>query len=400
MRTAWIVIVAGLGLPLYAYVGYPILLFLLASFVQAARDVYYLVWRRDRRARHPAPPSVSVIIAAHNEEGVIGSTLECALSLDYPAELLEILVGSDGSTDGTVREAQEPGDPRVRVIAFPERRGKLAVLKDCAAQAQGDVLAFTDANTILAPDSLRALLRHFGVPSVGVVCGELRLRGLDGAPADEGLYWRYEKVLKILESRLNAALGANGAIYAVRRELFPGVPDDLITEDFVIPMKVKEAGFQVVYDPEAVATEQMPATLSDEFRRRMRIGAGNWQALGQCWRLLMPWKGFVSLAFWSHKVLRWFTPFLLLAALAAGVALAHEPLGGALLVVQGAAYASAAFGWLLRRLHVPAGPFALASYFVAINAAIGVGMIRGLFGLQRPAWQRTAREPVRTEGKR
>jgi len=399
MRTAWIVIVAGLGLPLYAYVGYPIVLFVLASFVQAARDVYYLVWRRDRRARNPAVPSVSVIIAAHNEEGVIGSTLECALSLDYPAELLEILVGSDGSTDGTVREAQGLGDPRVRVIAFPERRGKLAVLKDCAAQAQGDVLAFTDANTILASDSLRALLRHFGVPSVGVVCGELRLRGPDGAPADEGLYWRYEKVLKILESRLNAVLGANGAIYAVRRELFPSVPDDLITEDFVIPMKVKEAGFQVVYDPEAVATEQMPATLSDEFRRRMRIGAGNWQALGQCWRLLLPWKGFVSLAFWSHKVLRWFTPFLLVAALAASATVAAQPLGQALLAAQLAAYCGVAAGWVLRRRRLRAGPLGLAAYFATINAALAIGLVRGLLKLQRPTWQRTAREPVCTEGK-
>ena len=396
MKVEWLIVAVGLGLPLYAYVGYPILLFILASFVQAGRDIYYLVWRRDRRVRNPAVPSVSVIIAAYNEEPVIGTTLRHVLALDYPPDAMEILVGSDGSTDRTVQIAESVGGSRVRAIAFPERRGKLAVLKDCVERAWGDILVFTDANTALAPDALRNLLRHFSNPAVGAVCGELRLQAPDGTPADEGLYWRYERILKLLESRLNAVLGANGAIYAVRRNLFPAVPDNTVTEDFVILMSVRAAGHQVVYDPEAVATEEAPPDLSGEFRRRVRIGAGNWQALGQCRRLLLPWKGFVAAAFWSHKVLRWFTPFLLLAALGAGVALAHEPLGGALLVVQGAAYGSAALGWVLRRLHVPAGPFGLAYYFAAINVAIGVGMIRGLFGLQRPAWQRTAREPMAT----
>ena len=400
MRMAWIVIAAGLGLPVYAYLGYPLLLFVLAAFVQAARDVYYLVWRRDRRVRHPAPPSVSIVIAAHNEEDVIDATLRCVLDLDYPAELLEVVVGSDGSMDGTVREAQALGDARIRVLPFSERRGKLAVLKTCVAETQGDILVFTDANTSLSPESICNLLRHFGSPTVGVVCGELVLRGPHGEPADEGLYWRYEKVLKILESRLNAVLGANGAIYAVRRELFPRVPDNLITDDFVVPMKVREAGWQVVYDPEAVASEQTPATFSDEFRRRMRIGAGNWQALGQCWRLLLPWKGFVAMAFWSHKVLRWFTPFLLLVALIATAPVAGHPPGRILLVAQFAAYCGAGIGWILRRKGLRAGPLGLAAYFATINAALAIGLVRGMLRLQKPAWQRTAREPtVRSEAK-
>ncbi len=143
----------------------------------------------------------------------------------------------------------------------------------------------------------------------------------EGRPAEEGVYWRYEVTLKILENRLNAVLGANGAIYAVRRQLFPDLPRNLITDDFVIPMKVRAGGRRVVYDPEAVAMEEAPASMGSEFRRRVRIGAGNWQALGQCAPLLLPQKGFVAFSFWSHKVLRWATPFLLVAAFAANLTL-------------------------------------------------------------------------------
>ncbi len=400
MNGLWLVLIVGLGLPVYAFLGYPVLLFVFAAVVQVARDVSYLTCRRDRRVDSPAVPGVSVIIAAHNEEGVIRRCLTHALDLDYPADSLEILLGSDGSTDGTVEAAESVSDSRVRLIAFTSRRGKLAVIKDCVSRARGEILVFTDANTALAPDAVRNLLRHFGNPMVGAVCGELHLLAPDGTSVEEGLYWRYEKVLKVLESRLNAVLGANGAIYAVRHSLFPSIPEGTITEDFVIPMSVRARGYRVVYDPEAAATEEAPAQLSGEFRRRVRIGAGNWHALGQCWRLLLPWKGFVALSFWSHKVLRWFTPFLLAAALGVAVALAREPAGRVALAVQGVAYGAAALGFALRRLRLPAGPLGLAAYFVTINAAIGVGMIRGLLGLQRASWPPTARGPIPTGGKR
>lgn len=394
----WIALL-GLGLPLYAYVGYPIALFALASLVQIGRDAYYLVSRAERRSQDIWWPSVSIIIAAYNEEEVIGRTLSRCLELDYPEERLEVVVGSDGSTDGTVEIAQQHEGERVQVVAFPERRGKLSVISDCVARAGGDVLVFTDANTVLSRDSVRRLARHFNDPRVGAVCGELRLLTADGPLADEGLYWRYEMVLKILESRLDSVLGANGAIYAVRKDLFPKLAGNLITEDFVIPMKVRASGFRVLYDPEAVAVEDAPATVSDEFRRRIRIGAGNWQALWRCAELLLPWKGFVSFAFWSHKVLRWLAPFLLVAGFLANLALLAEPVWQAVFAAQVGFYGCAVLGYVLRRLRLPAGPLRPASYFVAINAALAVGLVRGVLRMQQPTWQRTAREPVVTRGK-
>ena len=412
--------ILGIGLPLYSYIGYPLLLFLLASVVQMGRDAYYLVSRAERRRRSERLPRVSILLAAYNEEEVIERTLRNCLAADYPRDALEILVGSDCSSDGTdavVRKfvcgtaalaCDESGEPfrtagggcatphealrTVRLLRFDERRGKLSVIRDCVAQARGDILVFSDANTRLEADAIRSLVRHFDNPNIGAVCGELRLIRPDGGSADEGAYWRYELVLKILESRLDSVLGANGAIYAMRRELFPALPSRLVTDDFVIPMKVRSRGFRVLYDPEAVALETAPAGVEDEFRRRVRIGAGNWQALWYCRDLLLPWKGFVSLSFWSHKVLRWFTPFMLVAGLVANACLLGRPFWRVVFALQLAFYAAAAIGYALRRMRLPAGPLRMAHYFVAINLALALGLARGMLGRQRAAWERTSRE--------
>jgi len=394
MDVATWIAVLGLGLPLYAYAGYPLLLFVLASLTQTARDIYYLVSRRDRRTSARRPRSVSIIIAAYNEQDVIARTLEHCIAVDYPRDLVEILVGSDGSDDDTAGVVERYADRGVRLLDFEARRGKLAVMNDCVAAARGDILVFTDANTLLMPDSVAMLVRHFDDPNVGAVCGELRLVGPDGSPADEGIYWRYEVVLKTLESRLNAVLGANGALYALRRDLFPQGAENLITEDFVIPMKVRAQRYRVVYDPEAAAVEEADTSPADEYRRRVRIGAGNVQALRHCASLLLPWKGFVSVAFWSHKVLRWYTPFLLAAGFCANMLLLSRPFWQVAFVLQLVFYGAAALGYALPRLGRRAGPCRLPFYFVSVNVALGVGLVRGLFGVQKAAWQKTGRGGV------
>lgn len=400
MSVAFWIVMLGLGLPAYCYVGYPLILFLAAAVVQAARDARFLVTRRERRSRTASRPFVSIIMAAYNEEDVIGQTLEQCIGVDYPSDRLEIIVGSDGSTDGTVEVAGRYQGAGVTVVAFPKRRGKLAVITDCAARANGEILLFTDANTRLSEEAVTRLVRHFKDPKVGVACGELRLRDPDADRVQEGTYWRYEVILKILESRTDSVLGANGAIYAVRKELFPELDSDLITEDFVIPMKIRARGYRVLYDPEAVATEPASPGMWHEFRRRMRIGAGNWQALWECKSLLLPWKGFVSLSFWSHKVLRWLTPFLLVIALAGNVLLLPSILWRSVLGVQLLFYACALAGGVLASLEISIRPLRLATYFVVINAALGIGLVRGMLGLQRPTWRRTARGPVPSEGNR
>ncbi len=394
---SWIVIL-GLALPGYSYVGYPVLLFVMAALVQTGRDVFYLLRRGERRTRSGGTPSVSIVMAAYNEQDSIAETLERCLAVDYPADRLEVIVGSDGSDDETVAISRRYGERGVRTLDFSERRGKLSVVEDCVREARGEVIVLTDANTRLQPAAVANLVRHFDDRRVGAVCGELRLGGKEAG--NEGIYWRYEVALKTLENRLNAVLGANGALYAVRRELFPDLPRHLITDDFVIPMKVRAGGYRVVYDPEAVAEEDAPVSAAAEFRRRMRIGAGNWQALRHCGALLAPWRGWVALSFWSHKVLRWLTPYLLVAAFAANALLLAHPLWRVVFAGQLGFYALAASGWLLPKARIPAGPLRTVTYFVVVNAALGAGMARGVLGLQRAAWQRTARNPAATRGER
>ena len=394
MKVLFWIALLGLALPAYSYLVYPLILFVSAGLVQAGRDVRYLIQRAERRSgKRDAPrPSVSIIVAAYNEEQVIGATLAACTGVDYPRERLEVIVGADGCTDGTAQVARQREADGVRVIEFPSRRGKVSTISDCVRESRGEILVFTDANTLLKPEAVALLVRHFHDPRVGAVCGELRLTSATGEAHSEGIYWRYEVTLKILESRLNAVLGANGAIYAVRKELFPDVSMGLVTDDFVIPMKIRAEGHRVLYDPEAVATEQAPGSARDEFRRRTRIGAGNWQALRHCARLLLPGKGFVSLAFWSHKVLRWFAPFLLAAALIANAFLLSSPLWQCVFAAQVAFYAAALAGYVLRKLHLPSGPLTLASYFVTINAALAVGFARGAVHAQAAAWERTRRD--------
>jgi len=391
----WIAML-GLILPAYSYVGYPVVLFILAAMVQTGRDVFFLLRRGERRTRSSHAPSVSIVMAAYNEEDSIAGTLERCLAVHYPQDRLEVIVGSDGSTDDTVPVAEQYRDRGVRTFAFTERRGKLSVVEDCVDRARGEIIILTDANTRIEPDSVGNLVRHFADSKVGAVCGELVLK--EHGTGDEGIYWRYEVALKTLENRLNAVLGANGALYAVRRELFPHLPGHLITDDFVIPMKVRARGYRVLYDPEAIAVEDPPPSRAAEFRRRLRIGAGNWQALRHCAHLLAPWRGWIALAFWSHKVLRWVTPYLLVVAFGANLLLLGRPLWRFIFAGQMAFYLLAASGWLLPKIRIPAGPLKTVTYFVVVNTALGAGLIRGLLGLQRAAWQRTARRPAVTRG--
>ncbi|MGD0059922.1 MAG: glycosyltransferase family 2 protein [Verrucomicrobiia bacterium] len=333
-------------------------------------------------------PSVSVLISVYNEEKHIVTRIENLLALDYPRDKLEILIGSDGSTDRTNELVRTFPDARVKLHAFEQRGGKPSVLNRLVPQARSELLVFSDANAMFGPDALRKLARHFANPQIGGVCGRLVLRG-DDSETDEGPYWKLETYLKTRESALDSCLGANGAIYAIRKSYWPRIPDNTFVDDFVIGMRVREAGHRVIYDTKAVATEELPQSVGHEMTRRIRIGAGDFQALFLCWRSLVPWHGFYSIAFWSHKVLRWFAPFLMIAALISNVVLLPRPLFGVLLVLQGAFYCLALFGAFLRKRKIFL--FSAPYYFVTINLALLFGFFRFVTGTQQAAWKRTAR---------
>lgn len=376
----------------YSYAGYPVLLIVLSSLKQLRSDWRYLSSGRSRRAEGEEHlPTVAVLVAAYNEQRHIEERIHNLLSLDYPPERLRIYVGSDGSDDATESLVAPFVGERVVWRGFRERRGKPSVINDLAALATEEVLVFTDANTSFTADAVRRLVRHLEDPQVGCVSGELRLVAGEGSENPDHIYWRYERLLKYFEGRLGALLGANGGVYAVCRALYRPIPPNTIVDDFWISMELVRDGYRCVYDPEAVAWEEVPPRIGDEFRRRVRIGIGNYQALRRFAPLLDPRRGMVAVAFFSHKVLRWLVPHCMVIAALANLALVFEPLYAWLALAQGAFYALAWYGYR-RSLGGPApAPLRIPLFLVSMNLALLLGFWKFLAGRYSGTWARTVR---------
>jgi cellulose synthase/poly-beta-1,6-N-acetylglucosamine synthase-like glycosyltransferase len=374
----------SVGAVAYAYVIYPAVLWIAAG-----------IFGRGSNPLPPAdasPPFLSVLIAAHNEQAVIHRRIQNALELDYPADKLEIIIASDGSTDSTARVAREFAQPNVRVLDYPTRRGKAAVLSAAMQELRGSIVLLSDANTFTDRSAAKSLVRWFADERVGVVCGRLLLQDPATGKNADGLYWRYETFLKLRENRLGALLGSNGAIYAIRRDLFPQLSPSTIVEDFVIPLLARlKTNCGIIYDATAVAHEESAPDIQNEFRRRVRIGAGDVQAIQSLWPLLNPGQGWIAFTFFSHKVLRWLGPLFLLTALLTNAALLDLAfyrrlgllqLGGYALAGLGAVVPTGVPGWKLLRL---------CNLFVTMNVALLVGYFSVLFGSASSAWQPTKR---------
>ncbi|MEE2000434.1 glycosyltransferase family 2 protein [Alkalimonas sp. MEB108] len=335
-------------------------------------------------------PSVDVILSAYNEESCIAERLTNLLQQDYPG-LLTIRVASDGSSDKTGAIIQNFDDPRIQADVHLENRGKVAVLNDLVAQSEADILVFTDANTFFAEDAIRQLVSSFQ-QQIGAVCGELHLQTEDGNANSDGLYWRYEQFLKESESSLGALLGANGAIYAIRRALYQPLPANTVVDDFCIVMNIKRQGYDVVYNTKAKASEEVAPSLQDEYGRRVRIGLGNYRAFRQHLWALSPMKGALSWCYWSHKVLRWFGPHLMLLVLLSNLFLLASPWYQVTLLAQLLFYGLAWVGQTrIRQGHHTPSWLAILSFFVSMNVALAHGFLRYLQGNQQGAWKRTAR---------
>ncbi len=345
----------SVGLLLYTHLGYPAMLWLLAR------------GRGDAAAEPPEPPpSVSLIVAAHDEESSIVDWVRSTLELDYPRDRLEVLVVSDGSTDRTVEWATKAGADLV--LEMP-RGGKVAALNAAVERARGELLAFSDANSIWEAGALRRLAGRFADPKVGYVCGRLRLEG-EGGDNQEGLYWRYETAIRALESKLAGVTAGNGAINAVRREAYIAL-EPTRGQDISLPYEVTKRGWRAVFEPGAEAREPMAATLGSEFRRKRRMLAGAWATILRH-GMLSP-RGYgpaYAFEIVSHRGLRYLSPILHLIALGTNLALIGEgPLYVATLVAQAALLAAAALGSM-----VPVRPFRIARYYVTVTAASAAGL--------------------------
>jgi cellulose synthase/poly-beta-1,6-N-acetylglucosamine synthase-like glycosyltransferase len=349
------------GFSVYVYVGYPILLWGLQAVLRASPPP------------QPVEPSVSLLVAAYNEGVVIAEKIRNSLALDYPIDKLEIVVASDGSRDATAEIVRSfTGSAggtgvQVRLLNYEQNRGKMAVLNDAIPQLRGDIVAFSDASSMLAADSVRTLVQSFHDPRVGAASGVYRLLKKDQAQlgSQEDLYWKYETFLKVQEAKLGAFTGAHGSLYAIRRALYPFPSAATINDDFTIPMRILERGHRVAYQPAAVAYEE--AHEMEGFSRRVRITAGNIEQLREIKSLIWPPRLFVLFCLLSHKTGRLLVPVFMLIALAANIVLGRQFPYNWLLLAQALFYGLALLGAVIS---LKPKVLRLPYYFCMINSAL------------------------------
>jgi cellulose synthase/poly-beta-1,6-N-acetylglucosamine synthase-like glycosyltransferase len=344
-----------------------------------------------RRRRHcaDAEPTVTLVIAAHNEEKCLASKLENALALDYPRERLEIIVASDGSTDRTTEVAESFSDRGIVLRAFP-RMGKTAVQNQVARLASGEILVFSDANAAYRPNAIRKLVRNFADPTVACVSGQLVYQAAgQGAGDGESSYWNYEKFMKRHESELSSLIGANGSIYAVRRADYIEIDGDLIS-DLVEPLALVRSGKRVVYEPEAISVEETSASYSVEFRRKVRILTRSIKGLLHMRELLNPLRfGIFSFQLLAHKLMRYMVPYFLVLgffSLAGLAAIGRYRLP--FLLAACAVTAAVLVGrWTQpRRSNVLFRPCHLLYYYLVVNYALLPAWVNILRGTRMTVW--------------
>jgi cellulose synthase/poly-beta-1,6-N-acetylglucosamine synthase-like glycosyltransferase len=371
------------GIVAYVYAGYPVALWALAT-IGGARRVQTGV----------DLPTVTLLISAFNEDDVIAAKLENTLSLDYPSELLQILVVSDASDDQTDAIVASFASRGVALVRMPERSGKTLGLNAALRQASGDVVVFSDANAMYERDALRMLVRNFADAEVGAVVGESGYT----APAresqrSEGAYWKYEIFIKRFESALGSVVGGDGAVYSIRRSLFVPMRADALS-DFVNPLQIARAGYRVVYEPAARCWESAADDFGKEFRRKVRIVNRAWRALLSMAALMNPIRyGGFAIALISHKLLRWLVPLFLVVLLFANAALALRSLFyGLVLAGQCLFYLLALLGWLMRTRPWLPRMVSIPYYFCLVNVASAIGILDAYRGKTYTTWT-TARAP-------
>jgi len=361
------------------YFGYPAVLLVLSPF-------------RRKSIQNDETPSVTLLISAYNEEEVIREKLENSLALEYPSEKFEIVVISDESSDNTDSIVNSFTDSRIRLFRQIPRKGKSAGLSRFLPEIESDVVVFSDANSIYNTDAIQKLVRNFADSKVGFVVGHQRYFVDAGTEAhSETLYWRYETWLKTRESRLGSMVCGDGAIFAIRRELFEPLREDDIN-DFIIPLRIINRGFRGIFEPEAICYESTASDVAGEFRRKIRIVNRSFNAVMRVKSVLNPFRtGFFAIQLLIHKVVRWFVPFFLLGAMFANIILLFESsmflrdeVYLFTFAVQLAFYGIAAL-YCFPALH-RISFVRIAGYFCVVNYAAALGIMQCAMGRNIATW--------------
>jgi cellulose synthase/poly-beta-1,6-N-acetylglucosamine synthase-like glycosyltransferase len=356
---------ASLILVAYTFCGYPLLL-----AVWSWLKPHALI------TRAPITPAVSIVIAAWNEAPRLVARINNCLEQRYPSDHLEIIIVSDGSTDDTFSVVSAFDHRRVRLVQLEKREGKAAALNAGVSTAEGEIIVFADARQRFAPDVVARLVSHFSDPAVGTVTGELVLESEKGLPDGKGmgLYWTIEKAIRSMESAIDSVVGATGAIYAIRKELYRPLKSGTILDDLVVPMTIAMQGFRVVFDRQAIAVDQLAGDYRQEFRRKVRTLAGNYQAFRWYPNWLSPKQNRLFIQVVSHKVCRLAAPFALLLLFSTSLALVSSGYVY-LFVLQVLGYTIALVGWMLMCIGVRERVTAAAFSFCLLNYAALVGAV-------------------------
>lgn len=372
---------------LYNYILYPIAIIALAKFCSK------VLGSVTSNGNSAFLPSVTLIIAAYNEDRVIDAKIRNSLALDYPKDHLRILVVSDGSTDATPQIVRGYENQGVLSLHEPPRRGKTAALNRAVAMSTTDIVIFSDANNLFEINALREMVKHFADPRVGGVCG---LKQIHSAPARESsqgdsLYWKYESAIKEAESRLGSITTADGEIFAVRRSLYQPIDESVINDDAEITLGLVRKGYRVLYERCALSFEHASIRIEDDFHVKVRMVSGGFQTIARHWAFLLPPHSCFAFAFFSHKVLRWLAPELLILIAASSLWLVNQPFFLVMAILQVFFYLLAAAGWLMRNQQYRFTILYVPFYFCAMNLAALYGLWRFLTRSQSTRWRKAER---------
>ncbi|MEZ4957607.1 MAG: glycosyltransferase family 2 protein [Saprospiraceae bacterium] len=352
-------------------------------------------------------PNVTFIVAAYNEEDWIEDKIRNCLEFDYPKNKIEFWFVTDGSNDRTMEKIENFPAPKgvtIKLLHKPERAGKIAAVERIMPLVKTPITIFTDANTDVNPQAIKNIVRHYQDPKVGAVAGEKRIKvgeKGDATGAGEGIYWKYESLLKTWDSELYTVVGAAGELFSIRTELFMNVPKDTYIEDFVMTMRIAQKGYKVVYEPQAFAAEGQSASMAEELKRKIRIAAGGLQTFWRLRELLLPYpQPMLTFQYLSHRALRWtFAPLALPVIFILNIFLLQngQPLYKYLMVAQVAFYSFALLGYLFEQRRMKIKAFFVPYYFCFMNYAMYRGFFRLVAGRQSVKWEKAERAKKEAE---
>lgn len=384
----------SLGILCYCYIGYGILAFLLTRLKKVGRS-----------SKTGAEPSglmpVSLVVTAYNEESVLEQKINNILDIDYPADLLQVIFVTDGSSDTSTELIRRY--PFITLLHQPERKGKYAAIKRAMLSVNSPVVIFSDANTILNRECLKKIVAHYDDAKVGGVAGEKKIvyrKQRSAVGQAEGMYWKYESFMKKLDAGLYTVVGAAGELFSIRTGLFTGLQDDLILDDFIISMQVCLRGYKIKYEPGAFATESPSVSLAEEEKRKTRISAGAYQSIGYLKDSLNFFRHpLLTFQYISRRLLRWtFCPLMLFVLLlSSGLCVfkgSYPFLYSLVFYAQLFFYGMALLGGLLLRSGKNPGVFTIPFYFVFMNYCLAKGFFRFMKGSQTVLWEKSLRQAM------